>query len=117
MCKILGVSRSGYYVWRAALPAAEAQAGEETELVTEIRKLHTQSRRAYGSPRITAALRRKGRRGEGAPRWRWPWVPVLRGGAWGLDYQDYAPQPAGRLEGARPGTWTPGSKHSAWIVE
>ncbi len=62
MCRVLGVSRSGYYAWRAARPAAEARAGEETELVTEIRKLHTQSRRAYGSPRITAALRRKGRR-------------------------------------------------------
>ncbi|MFE9976468.1 IS3 family transposase [Streptomyces hirsutus] len=62
MCKVLGVSRSGYYAWRAARPAAEARAGEETELVTEIRKLHTQSRRAYGSPRITAALRRTGRR-------------------------------------------------------
>ncbi|MFE9941549.1 IS3 family transposase [Streptomyces hirsutus] len=62
MCKVLGVSRSGYYAWRAARPAAEARAGEETELVTEIRRLHTQSRRAYGSPRITAALRRAGRR-------------------------------------------------------
>jgi transposase InsO family protein len=62
MRKVLGVPRSGYYAWRAARPAAEARAGEETELVTEIRKLHTQSRRAYGSPRITAALRRKGRR-------------------------------------------------------
>ncbi|WP_329160810.1 IS3 family transposase [Streptomyces sp. NBC_01717] len=58
MCKVLGVSRSGYYAWCAARPAAKARAGEETELVTQIRQLHTQSRRAYGSPRITAALRR-----------------------------------------------------------
>ncbi|MFC6060866.1 IS3 family transposase, partial [Streptomyces pratens] len=62
MCKVLGVSRSGYYAWRAARPAAEARAGEEIELVTEIRKRRTQSRRAHGSPRITAALRRTGRR-------------------------------------------------------
>ncbi|MEV0695258.1 IS3 family transposase [Streptomyces sp. NPDC050388] len=62
MCRVLGVSRSGYYAWRAARPAAAARADQESELVTEIRKLHTQSRRAYGSPRITAALRRTGRR-------------------------------------------------------
>ncbi|BFO19700.1 hypothetical protein SHKM778_60880 [Streptomyces sp. KM77-8] len=62
MCRILGVSRSGYYAWRAARPAAEARADQESELVTEIRKLQTQSRRAYCSPRVTAALRRKGRR-------------------------------------------------------
>ncbi|WP_159045939.1 IS3 family transposase [Streptomyces sp. WM6372] len=30
--------------------------------MTEIRKVHASSRGAYGAPRITAALRRKGRR-------------------------------------------------------
>ncbi|MFF4762542.1 IS3 family transposase [Streptomyces sp. NPDC001292] len=34
----------------------------EDELAAEIRQIHTASRRAYGAPRITAALRRKGRR-------------------------------------------------------
>ncbi|MFE9924301.1 IS3 family transposase [Streptomyces sp. NPDC005774] len=62
MCRVLGVSRSGHCAGRAARPAAEARAGEEIEPVTEIRKLHTQSRRAHGAPRITAAPRRTGRR-------------------------------------------------------
>ncbi|MCJ0875387.1 IS3 family transposase [Streptomyces sp. AP-93] len=30
--------------------------------MAEIRQIHEESRRAYGAPRITAALRRKGRR-------------------------------------------------------
>ncbi|MFE1716060.1 IS3 family transposase [Streptomyces sp. NPDC058728] len=31
-------------------------------MVAEIRQIHEESRRAYGAPRITAALRRRGRR-------------------------------------------------------
>ncbi|MFK0287428.1 IS3 family transposase [Streptomyces sp. NPDC090499] len=62
MCKVLGVSRSGYYAHLAARPTAEERARQEGELVAEIRHIHTASRRAYGAPRITAALRRKGRR-------------------------------------------------------
>ncbi|MFK0155288.1 IS3 family transposase [Streptomyces sp. NPDC090493] len=62
MCKVLGVSRSGYYAHLAARPTAEERARQEDELVAEIRHIHTASRRAYGAPRITAALRRKGRR-------------------------------------------------------
>ncbi|WP_369394947.1 IS3 family transposase [Streptomyces sp. CG1] len=56
------VSRSGYYAYSAARPAAEERARREDELVAEIRQVHTASCRAYGAPRITAALHRKGRR-------------------------------------------------------
>lgn len=62
MCRVLGVSRSGYYAYLAARPVAEERARREDELVAEIRQIHTASRRAYGAPRITAALRRQGRR-------------------------------------------------------
>ncbi|MGW1404449.1 IS3 family transposase [Streptomyces sp. NPDC002405] len=61
MCKVLGVSRSGYYAYLAARPAVEERTRQEDELAAEIRQIHTGSRRAYGAPRITAALRRKGR--------------------------------------------------------
>ncbi|MFD4653653.1 IS3 family transposase [Streptomyces sp. NPDC058441] len=60
MCRVLGVSRSGYYAYLAARPAGEEQARLEDELVAEIRHIHDASRRAYGAPRITAALRRNG---------------------------------------------------------
>ncbi len=62
MCRVFGVSRSGYYAHFAARPAAEERPRREGELVAEIRQIHAASRRAYGAPRITAALRRKGRR-------------------------------------------------------
>ncbi|MFJ7272729.1 IS3 family transposase [Streptomyces sp. NPDC099050] len=62
LCRALKISRSGYYAYLAARPNAAATAREEEELVAEIRQIHEESRRAYGAPRITAALRRRGRR-------------------------------------------------------
>ncbi|WP_425264956.1 IS3 family transposase [Streptomyces yokosukanensis] len=59
-CRVLGVSRSGHYAYVAARPAAEEQARQEHKLVAEIRHIHDALRRAYGAPRITAALRRNG---------------------------------------------------------
>lgn len=60
MCRVLGVSRSGYYAHLAGRPAAEERARLEEEPVAEIRHIHDVSRRAYGAPRMTAALRRNG---------------------------------------------------------
>ncbi|MFF1344160.1 IS3 family transposase [Streptomyces sp. NPDC058290] len=62
LCRALKVSRSGYCAYDAARPAAAERERQEEELVGEIRKIHARSRRAYGAPRITAALRRRGRR-------------------------------------------------------
>ncbi|WP_328623204.1 IS3 family transposase [Streptomyces sp. NBC_00354] len=62
LCRALKVGRSAYYAWLAARPAAEEHRREDEALVTEIRKIHDGSRRAYGAPRVNAALRRKGRR-------------------------------------------------------
>jgi transposase InsO family protein len=58
MCKVLKVSRSGYYSWRARGPSDREQANQE--LAVEIREIHLDSRRAYGSPRIHRALRLRG---------------------------------------------------------
>jgi transposase InsO family protein len=60
MCEVLKVSRSGYYAWRTRQPSRRQKANEE--LLERIRKVHTQSRRLYGSPRITAELNEEGRR-------------------------------------------------------
>ncbi|MFF1588248.1 IS3 family transposase [Streptomyces sp. NPDC058286] len=61
LCRVLKVSRSAYYAWRAAWPARQVRQHAEGELVDEIRVLHAGSRGAYGVPRIHAALRRAGR--------------------------------------------------------
>jgi len=58
MCRVLGVSRSGYYAWRNRAESPRAQANER--LLVQIREEYQLSRKTYGSPRIHAVLRRKG---------------------------------------------------------
>jgi len=58
MCRALGVGRSGYYAWSARPLSSRAQANQV--LVEKIREEHRASRQTYGSPRIHAALQRKG---------------------------------------------------------
>jgi putative transposase len=58
MCEVLKVSRSGYYTWKVRQPSRRQKANEE--LLKRIRKVHSQSRRLYGSPRITAELNEEG---------------------------------------------------------
>lgn len=60
MCMQLGVSRSGYYAWKDREPSARAV--EDDALAAEIKALHAESRRTYGSPRIYAKLKTNGRR-------------------------------------------------------
>ena len=54
-CRVLGVSRAGYYAWRDRPPSARARA--DAELTAVIHRLHRESRGTYGSPRIHADLR------------------------------------------------------------
>lgn len=58
--EVLKVSRSGYYAWRTRPPSPRQKDNEK--LLGRIREVHTQSRRLYGSPRITAVLREQGLR-------------------------------------------------------
>lgn len=60
MCHALQVGRSGYYAWRTHPPSLRLQANQA--LLVDIQQLHQASRQTYGSPRIHAALRRKGLR-------------------------------------------------------
>ena len=60
MCRVLAVGRSGYYAWRRRKPSSRAQANQV--LLALIATEHQASRTTYGSPRIQAALRRKGLR-------------------------------------------------------
>lgn len=58
MCRVLGVSRSGYYAWRGRPSSQRAQAN--AQLLVAIRGAYRASRGTYGSPRIHAQLQRQG---------------------------------------------------------
>ncbi len=60
LCRILAVSRSGFYRWLAAEPDRAARAAAEQELVDQIRRIHAESGGTYGAPRVTAELREQG---------------------------------------------------------
>jgi transposase InsO family protein len=55
MCRLLGVSPSGFYAWKKRKPPARAVAN--ATLTEQIRTVHAQSRGTYGSPRVHAELR------------------------------------------------------------
>jgi len=58
MCRVLEVSRSGYYAWSRRKPGVREQANRE--LLERIRASHRQSHETYGSPRIVRDLRAEG---------------------------------------------------------
>ena len=60
LCRVLEVSRSGYYAFEKHVPSARAEL--DGELIPEIKEAHRRSRKTYGSPRIHRDLRAKGRR-------------------------------------------------------
>jgi transposase InsO family protein len=53
-CALLGVSRSGYYAWRRRAPSARAIVNQQ--LVVEMRRIHADVDRSYGSPRMQEEL-------------------------------------------------------------
>jgi putative transposase len=54
-CRVLGVSRSGYYEWLGRAPSARVIADEQ--LTATITAVHAASRGTYGAPRVHAELR------------------------------------------------------------
>ena len=58
MCRVLGVSTSGYYAWREREPSPRAVA--DAKLSTQIRAIHDESKGTYGAPRIHRALSTRG---------------------------------------------------------
>ncbi len=54
MCRVLKVSRSGFYAWGDRPASPRAQRNER--LVEKIRQVHEANRRLYGSPRVHRAL-------------------------------------------------------------
>lgn len=58
MCRVLGVSTSGYYAWQHRAPSARAQ--RDAELTMTIHTIHLESRGTYGAPRVHIELAAQG---------------------------------------------------------
>ena len=59
MCRLLGLSPSGYYAWRTREPSRRAR--ENEALSAEIVEIHAMSGGTYGAPRVHAELKARGR--------------------------------------------------------
>lgn len=57
MCRVLGVSRSGYYSWSNRPESLKRQ--QDKALLVSIRGIFTDSRGTYGSPRVHRTLRNR----------------------------------------------------------
>ena len=58
LCALYGVTRAGYYAWRAR--PSSAHAAQDRQLQQHIHRLFQQHHGAYGSPRLQRALRAEG---------------------------------------------------------
>jgi putative transposase len=58
MCRVLGVSASGYYAWATRCPSGRTMA--DRRLLEQIAQFHRASRGTYGAPRIHRDLRAAG---------------------------------------------------------
>jgi putative transposase len=58
MCRVLGLSPSGYYAWLKRPPSARSI--KDDALYHEIERIHDGSRRTYGRPRVHAELVEEG---------------------------------------------------------
>lgn len=57
-CRVLGVSTSGYYAWLKRGPSERSKVN--TELLEEIKQIHSESDGTYGVPRVHEELRARG---------------------------------------------------------
>ena len=82
LCRVLGVSASGFYAWRERAPSQRSVAN--AVMTERIRQIHKESYESYGMPRVRFELMEQGERisawlGEGRD------VALLIGGPDGLD--------------------------------
>jgi putative transposase len=58
LCRLLGVSRSGFHAWQRRAPSSRDLA--DAWLCEQVRQIHAESRGTYGARRVHAALRHRG---------------------------------------------------------
>lgn len=56
LCRLLGVSTSGFYEWLVRKRHPSPRTKADAELTDKIKQIHTASRQTYGAPRIHAEL-------------------------------------------------------------
>ncbi len=59
LCRVLAVSRSGFYRWAGSEPARQARAAAEDALAEQITRVHADPGGTY-SPRVTIELHERG---------------------------------------------------------
>jgi putative transposase len=59
LCRVLAVSKAGYYAWIKRPPSARAE--QDAQLAADIKTIHRRSRRTYGSPRVQEELKAEGK--------------------------------------------------------
>ena len=58
MCRVLGVTKSGYYAWVKRPKPARAKS--DAQLAAQVAAVHQRSRETYGSPRVYRELKARG---------------------------------------------------------
>ena len=58
LCRVLGVSQSGYFAWKSRLPSQRQR--EDMVMLAHVRSAFALSNGTYGSPRMTRELRDQG---------------------------------------------------------
>ena len=58
MCRLLGVTRAGFYAWQARGPSQRQL--DDAAITEQIRAVHATSLNTYGSPRVTQAMQQAG---------------------------------------------------------
>ena len=58
MCKVLQISRSGYYDWAGRQESKRSQ--QDRVLLKEIRKIHQETKQAYGATKTWWTLKQSG---------------------------------------------------------
>lgn len=60
MCRVLAVSRAGFYAWRRRPPAARTR--QDQTLAVAVASIYAENHGRYGSPRVQMELRARGQR-------------------------------------------------------
>ena len=58
MCRLLGLSASGYYAWNKRAPSLRRRSN--AQLLERVRTIHERSGGTYGAPRVHAQLQHEG---------------------------------------------------------